>query len=119
MMRLASISVLLLAVTGIISADTWDTAPPAFTKPHDLPAQDLLNMRGADRPTPLSKVNIEQRLNTRLPLETVFKDDSGREVTLGQYFDGKHPVVLTLVYYECPMLCTQVLNGLVRAARVL
>jgi len=76
-------------------------------------------MRGADRPTPLSRVNIEQRLNMRLPLETVFKDDAGHDVTLGQYFDGKHPVVLSLVYYECPMLCTQVLNGLVRAARTL
>jgi protein SCO1/2 len=102
-----------------LRADTWDTAPPAFTKPHDLPAQDLLNMRGADRPTPLSKVNIEQKLNSSLPLDTVFKDDHGQDVTLRQYFDGKHPVILSLVYYECPMLCTQVLNGLVRAARVL
>jgi protein SCO1/2 len=103
----------------VLSADTWDTAPPSFTKPHDLPAQDLLNMRGADRPTPLSNVNIEQRLGQSLPLDTVFKDDHGQDVTLRQYFDGKHPVVLSLVYYECPMLCTQVLNGLVRAARVL
>jgi protein SCO1/2 len=114
-----SISVLLAAVAGVLSAGTWDTAPPAFNKPHDLPAQDLLNMRGADRPTPLSRVNIEQKLNTRLPLETVFKDDAGHDVQLGRYFDGKHPVILTLVYYECPMLCTQILNGLVRAARVL
>lgn len=119
MTRLASISVLLLAATGLLIADTWDTAPPAFNKPHDLPAQDLLNMRGADRPTPLSQVNIEQKLNTPLPLDTVFKDDHGTDVTLRQYFDGRHPVVLSLVYYQCPMLCTQVLNGLVRAARVL
>jgi protein SCO1 len=111
--------VLLLAVAALLSADTWDTAPPAFTKPHDLPAQDLLNMRGADRPTPLSKVNIEQRLGKPLPLDTVFKDDHGQDVTLRQYFDGKRPVILSLVYYECPMLCTQVLNGLVRATRVL
>jgi protein SCO1/2 len=109
----------LLITPGLLPGDTWDTAAPAFTKPHDLPAQDLLNMRGADRPTPLSKVNIEQKLNSRLPLETVFTDDSGHDVKLGQYFTGKRPVLLTLVYYECPMLCTQVLNGLVRAARVL
>jgi len=119
MTRLASISVLLLAVAGLVSADTWDTAPPAFTKPHDLPAQDLLNMRGADRPTPLSQVDIKQQLNSQLPLDDVFKDDHGTDVTLRQYFDGRHPVVLSLVYYQCPMLCTQVLNGLVRAARVL
>jgi protein SCO1/2 len=110
---------LALATASLVTADTWDTAPPSFTKPHDIPAQDLLNMRGADRPTPLSNVNIEQKLNSRLPLEAVFKDDEGHDVRLGQYFDGKRPVILTLVYYECPMLCTQVLNGLVRAARVL
>lgn len=105
--------------TGQLKADTWDTKTPAFNGPHDVPVPDLLNMRGSDRPTPLSNVNIEQKLNTRLPLETVFHDEDGREVTLGRYFDGKRPVVLTLVYYECPMLCTQILNGLVRAARVL
>lgn len=123
MTRTSYIAVLLLAICGLhlglLKGDKWDTAEPAFTKQHDLPAQDLLNMRGADRPTPLSNVNIQQKLNSRLPLESVFKDENGQEVRLGQYFDGKHPVVLTLVYYECPMLCTQVLNGLVRAARVL
>jgi len=119
MKTLGSISVLALAVAGIVSADTWDTAPPSFSKSHDVPAQDLLNMRGADRPTPLSNVNIQQKLNSRLPLEAEFKDEAGHDVKLGQYFDGKRPVILTLVYYECPMLCTQVLNGLVRAARVL
>jgi protein SCO1/2 len=125
MTRIFSISLVALAATGlttgfgVLRGDTWDTAPPAFTKPHDLPAQDLLNMRGADRPTPLSQVNIEQKLNTKLPLDTVFKDDHDASVTLRQYFDGRHPVILSLVYYQCPMLCTQVLNGLVRAARVL
>jgi len=124
MTRSRSIPVLSLAVIGLLaagslSADTWDTAAPSFTKPHDLPVQDLLNFKGGDRPTPLSNVDIVQKLNSRLPLEATFKDDHGRDVTLGQYFDGKHPVILALVYYECPMLCTQVLNGLVRAARVL
>lgn len=114
-----SIPVLALAFAGIVSATTWDTAPPAFTKPHDLPAQDLLNMKGTDRQSPLSKVTIAQRLNTRLPLDAAFKDDHGRDVALGQYFTGKRPVILSLVYYECPMLCTEVLNGLVRAAKVL
>ncbi len=112
-----SISLLLLASLGVVSADTWDTAPPAFTKPHELPTTDLLNFKGSDRQAPLANVDIIQKLNTRLPLETIFKDDAGKDVTLGKYFDGKRPVVLALVYYECPMLCTQVLNGLVRAAR--
>ena len=63
-------------------------------------------------PETLKKVGIEQRLGETLPLETVFKDENGREVKLGEYFSKGRPVVLALVYYECPMLCNQVLNGL-------
>jgi len=69
-------------------------------------------------PGPLSKVAFEQRLNQRLPFDLPFTDESGRAVRLGDYF-GRKPVVLALVYYECPMLCTQVLNGLESALRVL
>jgi protein SCO1/2 len=86
--------------------------------PSKTPVPDLLNMTGGDRPTPLKEVTIEQRLGTQLPLDTTFRDETGRTVKLGDYF-GKRPVVLALVYYECPMLCTQILNGMVRAAKVL
>jgi len=86
--------------------------------PSKLPTPDLLNMTGADRPSPLKEVTIEQRLGSQLPLDATFRDETGRAVKLGDYF-GKRPVVLTLVYYECPMLCTQILNGMVRAAKVL
>jgi protein SCO1/2 len=53
-----------------------------------------------------------------LPLDLVFRDESGQQVKLGQYF-GQKPVVLAFVYYDCPMLCTQVLNGMVTSFRVL
>ena len=66
----------------------------------------------------LQRVGIDQRLGTRVPLDLSFRDEGGREVTLGRYF-GKRPVVLALVYYECPMLCNQVLNGLTQTLRVL
>ena len=69
-------------------------------------------------PTVLTDVRFDQRLNAQLPLETRFKDEEGRSVTLGDYF-GKKPVVLAFVYYECPMLCTQVLNGLTTSLTVL
>ena len=69
-------------------------------------------------PAALTKVAFEQRLNAQLPLDLPFKDEDGRDVKLGDYF-GRKPVVLTFVYYECPMLCTQVLNGLESALRVL
>jgi protein SCO1 len=69
-------------------------------------------------PSALSQVSFEQRLNEQLPLDLPFKDETGRVVRLGEYF-GRKPVVLTFVYYECPMLCTQVLNGLESSLRVL
>jgi protein SCO1/2 len=67
----------------------------------------------------LDGVSFKQRLNTQLPLDARFKDETGRDVTLGQYFDGQRPVVLAFVYYSCPMLCTQIMNGVSRAVKVL
>lgn len=67
-------------------------------------------------PPALKKVGIDQRLNEQIPLDAVFKDEQGREVRLGQFFKGK-PVVLALVYYTCPMLCNQVMNGMLGSFR--
>jgi len=69
-------------------------------------------------PGVLANVGFEQRLNERLPLDATFTDEDGRRVELGKYF-GTKPVVLAFAYYECPMLCTQILNGLTSALRVL
>ena len=69
-------------------------------------------------PDLLEKVGIDQKLNSQVPLDLAFRDENGRTVKLGDYF-GDKPVVLTLVYYECPMLCTQVLNGAVGAFKTL
>ena len=62
----------------------------------------------------LREVGIDQKLNEQLPLDLVFRDENGEKVKLGQYF-GRKPVVLSLVYYNCPMLCNQMLNGMVTA----
>jgi protein SCO1 len=70
------------------------------------------------RPGLLGKIAIDQKIGHQLPFELPFVDDGGRPVKLGDYF-GKRPVVLALVYYECPMLCTQVLSGLVSALGVM
>ncbi len=72
------------------------------------PAQQTAN----GIPDPLKKVGIEQKLGEQLPLETKFKDENGNIVALGEYFKSGRPVIVTLVYYDCPMLCNQVLNGL-------
>ena len=69
-------------------------------------------------PSVLSQVSFDQRLNEQLPLDLPFTDEAGRRVRLGAYF-GTKPVVLAFVYYECPMLCTQVLNGLTSSLTVL
>ncbi len=60
----------------------------------------------------LRDVGIDQKLDNQIPLQTAFVDQDGREVMLARYF-GSKPVVLALAYYECPLLCTQVLNGVV------
>ncbi len=80
--------------------------------------KDLLNMRGVDPQAPLKRVGIDQKLDSKLPLDLPLRDEAGRDVHLGDYF-GKRPVVFALVYYDCPMLCTQVLNGMVRALKAL
>lgn len=71
-----------------------------------------------ERPTALRDVGFDQRLGERLPLDVALRDEAGREVRLGDYF-GKRPVVLSFVYFECPMLCTLSLNGLASALGVL
>ena len=62
------------------------------------------------RPELLKQVGIDQKLNQSIPLNLAFRDENGQTVELAQFF-GQKPVILTLVYYNCPMLCTQVLNG--------
>lgn len=70
------------------------------------------------RPGVLAKVGIDQKIGQQLPLALVFRDESGRDVRLGEFF-GTRPVVLALAYYECPMLCTLVLNGMTGALKTL
>lgn len=63
-------------------------------------------------PALLSRIDIHQHLNQRLPLDLPFMDEAGKQVKLGDYF-GKRPVILALVYYRCPILCSEELSGLV------
>jgi len=69
-------------------------------------------------PRALNGVGIDQKLNEQLPLDLPLVDENGKNVKLGDYF-GKKPVVLSLVYYQCPMLCNQILNGMVTAFKVM
>jgi protein SCO1/2 len=73
--------------------------------------QILAQDQPSGRPEALVDIELRQRLDEQVPLELPFRDEAGREVNLGEYFGAK-PVILALVYYDCPMLCTLVLNGL-------
>jgi len=68
-------------------------------------------------PAKIEHVTFKQRLGEQLPLDAKFKDESGRDVVLGDYF-GKKPVVLAFVYFQCPMLCPLVMNGISSALKV-
>jgi protein SCO1/2 len=82
-----------------------------FSKPEGPPS----NLK----PEQLVDVTFKQRLDEQLPLDAEFKDEYGRPVTLGKYFGAGRPVILAFVYYQCPMLCTQVLNGISASLRAL
>ena len=65
----------------------------------------------------LDQIGLDQNLDAQIPLDLTFTDSKGRTVAIGDFL-GDRPALLTLVYYECPMLCTQILNGLTRSLRM-
>lgn len=73
----------------------------------------------AVRPDLLKDVSIDQKLNDQVPLDLKFRDEHGNPVSLGQFFTPGKPVILSLVYFSCPMLCTEELNGLDRSLKLL
>lgn len=69
-------------------------------------------------PTILQHVGITQNLNARVPSDLVFRDETGKNIHIGDFF-GKKPIVLSLVYFDCPALCTEVLNGELRTMKAI
>ena len=96
--RNALVAVLAAACASVAA---WSQAMPKLQPGEAVPNQ---------KPSILDQVGLDQRLNSQVPLDLAFNDESGQAVQLQQYF-GQKPVILILVYYQCPMLCTQVLNG--------
>jgi protein SCO1 len=96
-------------------------ASPAAAQYNGVPKSGLMTKSGMPAgitPGELKKVSFDQNLGVQVPLDLPFRDETGRGVQLSQYFTGR-PVILALVYYECPMLCVQALNGLVKSLKVL
>ncbi|MDB5384834.1 MAG: hypothetical protein JWM11_480 [Planctomycetaceae bacterium] len=101
------VAMLTFVVSSPASAQRFATGPAYGTPAGKSPTADLLQ-----------DVGIEQHLDAQLPLDAMFRDEAGHEVRLGDYFTDK-PVVLSLVYYRCPMLCTQVLNGFLKSSQAI
>lgn len=99
----------LVMVAALLLGALW--APRAAEAQFQYPTQDI-----GVRPELLKEVGIDQKLNDTVPLDLTFRDETGQTVKLAQFFGAK-PVILSLVYYNCPMLCTQVLNGLERSLK--
>lgn len=95
-----------VAAAALLSASAWGQT------------LDPLSPPASARPPQLKHVGIEQRLGQPIPADLQFRDEAGNQVRLGQYF-GNGPVILNFVYFHCPMLCGQVLQGLTGALRAI
>jgi protein SCO1/2 len=98
-----------LAVTLLLAA----TASRAQMAP------DNVGQTSNGMPTILQGVGFRPKLNAQMPLDVPFKDETGKDVRLGDYFHAQKPVVVAFVYYGCPMMCTQLEQGVVGALRML
>jgi protein SCO1/2 len=114
-MKLSRIGLLVgpLAVVALVAAS--GVASAQFSAPLDVPPP---GPAATERLPILKDAGLDQRLDAQVPFDAAFVDDHGRDVKLGDYFHGK-PVVLVLAYYDCPMLCTEVLSGAISSLQTL
>ncbi|NOT48100.1 MAG: SCO family protein [Acidobacteria bacterium] len=104
---------LVVAVAAICGLSVFSQKSEHYNSPLYSPkTYDPSNGTSNGLPDALKKIGIEQKLGGQLPLETEFKDESGQTIKLGEFFNKGRPVIVAFVYYECPMLCNEVLNGL-------
>lgn len=105
----------LLATAAAITAVLCIGIAPARAQMTGTPTAGYLGSPSGESasvmPAALRDIGFEQLIDHQLPLDARFTDDEGREVTLGSFY-GKRPVLLSFVYYSCPLLCTQVLNAM-------
>ena len=108
------------AVPSVKRSSIWVTAVLAMTVPAfgQGMTQGIMSPPAHVRPPGLKNVGIEQHLDEPIPPDLTFRDETGKAVRLRDYF-GRKPMILNLVYYQCPMLCGEVLAGLESSLRVL
>ncbi len=102
----------LLFFTFFLLPFSFCLAQPNVPVPQYAPMRNAGGPRPSGVPPVLQNVGIDQKLNSQVPLDATFTDEQGRAVQLSEFFGKGKPVVLSLVYFNCPMLCTQVLNGM-------
>jgi protein SCO1/2 len=107
-MRAMKVSGVVLECAALLLSATFVAAQPM--QPEAAPSSGL--------PAPLREIGFDQNLDQSIPLDTPFVDENGRQVQLGDYF-GQRPVVLSFVYYDCTMLCSQVMNAMASTFDVL
>jgi protein SCO1/2 len=112
---------LVAAAVIVVPAMAGESAPAADVAPQQPQQQDgaLRPSRMEPAPDELKNITVDEKLNTTLPLDLTFFDETNRPVQLREYFGGKRPVVLQLGYYGCPMLCDLVSRGLTDSLRQL
>ncbi len=106
-------SIAILTLPAVLLAILLVTAPAGAFPSRSAAGSDTSIVPTTQMPGPLREVGFDQRLNEQVPLDLPFRDEAGRSVRLGEYFAPKsdRPVILVLAYYECPMLCDLVLQG--------
>lgn len=109
---------IVLRMLGLLAALGMLLAAPAAVRAIG-PADPPVVNRAELRPDELKDVGITERLNEQIPLDLPFRDETGREVRLRDYFAPGKPVILQLGYYGCPMLCGLVSKGLVESLKQL
>lgn len=97
----------LALLTGMFAAG------PSFARAQDTEPRPILNVLPAE----LEAGTVKEKLGAQLPLDASFRDHTGRAVSMRQFFDGRRPVLLNLAYYNCPMLCSMVMQSTVRALK--
>ncbi len=106
----AQLIVLIIVLSIAVAAQPSYPSAPSGSQPRSRPA--------SQRPAILEEIGIDQRLNEQIPLDLKFRDESGQERRLGEFF-GSKPVVLMPVFYDCPQLCNQILSGFVMSLRAM
>lgn len=107
---LAAVAALITLGHTPVLAQMTGAPSPGYRRDVGTPASTI--------PAPLREIGFDQKIDETLPLDVELRDEQGRQVRLGEYF-GRRPVVLAFVYYDCPMLCTQVLSSMTSTFGVL